>query len=313
MKKHKASKTSTNDEKEAKRKKDYLWSKIDGLSSILGFKGFLSASFEPKISDAEIVICFIDVRGFTDYCRKLQREMQDRKIQNFLRNYGRIFNEALLTWHTEHLDPNYAPVQNKFEKLRHACVPTCHKNLGDGMMIIWEIPSELELESQGLLAQQIVIMMDKIKSRFYFRFRNLAPTELDSYSSEVLGLEIGISIAKGHAWKLDYGAAVDYAGSVVNLASRLNGVARPKGLVALYDTSPWVFDLFVNNGEGCIVSVDNLKGYGTDVRCWINSDVSPDGLTVIKGANKAPEPTTTAVTPRAPSSTSRASRGRGSS
>src|SRR5439155_12043703 len=66
------------------------------LKTILSFKHFLSSGFEPIISDAEIVVCFADVRGFTAYCRKLQEEMQDRKIQNFLRDYFKIFNEGLL-------------------------------------------------------------------------------------------------------------------------------------------------------------------------------------------------------------------------
>ena len=69
------------------------------LNRLLGFKHFLSSGFEPKISDAEIIVCFADVRGFTAYCRKLQQEMQDRKIQNFLRDYFKIFNEGLV----EHL------------------------------------------------------------------------------------------------------------------------------------------------------------------------------------------------------------------
>src|SRR6266513_233409 len=71
------------------------------LEQVLRFRNFLESGFDPKISDAEIVVMFADVRGFTKYCRTLQGEMQDRKIQNFLGAYFKIFAEGLLHWVVE--------------------------------------------------------------------------------------------------------------------------------------------------------------------------------------------------------------------
>lgn len=240
------------------------------LHRILGFKHFLSSGFEPRISDAEIVVCFADVRGFTDYCRRLQQEMQDRKIQNFLRDYFKIFNEGLFDTLTSDLDPEI------LTKIERYAVPTMHKNLGDGLMMVWEIPFELDNQNQGSLTQLIIWILQGIEERFYYRFRNLTPVELDSYSEEVTKLDIGFGIAKGHAWRLDFGQNVDYAGSIINLASRLASRARPRGLIADYDVSTWLFDEMVQSGIGKIVTLKNIKGYepGTKVWCDANVDVA---------------------------------------
>jgi len=242
----------------------------------LRFKQFLGSSFEPRITDAEIVVCFADVRGFTDYCRTLQKEMQDRKIQNFLRAFGRVFNEGLMKWFVEHLDPQYGKVDSDVEVIADYVVPTTYKNLGDGLMMVWEVPPHLDIVHQGILAQHIAFAVDSIAQMFYIRFRDLFPVELDAYSDAVQNLEVGFGIAKGHAWRLDYGHAVDYAGSIINLASRLEAKARPHGIVAHYDVSPWAFELLVSKKQGAIVDLTELKGYGSSVKAWCSPGVNLD-------------------------------------
>ena len=116
------------------------------LKTILSFKHFLSSGFEPTIWDAEIVVCFADVRGFTASCRKLQEQMQDRKIQNFLRDYFKIFNEGLLGV----LGNDNYDVETE---IGSQLVPTMYKNLGDGLMIVWEITPGLDNLLQGRLTQ----------------------------------------------------------------------------------------------------------------------------------------------------------------
>jgi class 3 adenylate cyclase len=243
------------------------------LERVLGFKHFLSSGFEPVISDAEIVVCFADVRGFTEYCRKLQQEMQDRKIQNFLRDYFKIFNEGLLDLLTSDLQPE---ILTRIE--RHA-VPIMYKNLGDGLMMVWEIPFELDNRHQGNLTQLIVWIVQAIEERFYYRFRNLTPVELDSYSQEVTNLDIGFGMAKGHAWRLDFGRNLDYAGSIINLASRLASFARPRGIIADCDVSTWLFDEMVQAGMGKIVTLKNIKGYEPGTKVWCDKNVKITGET----------------------------------
>lgn len=159
-------------------------------------------------------------------------------------------------------------------KIEKHLVPTMYKNLGDGLMMVWEIPFDLDIQLQGNLTQHIIYLVNEIQSRFYYRFRNLNPVEIDAYSQEVTELEIGFGIAKGHAWRLDFGQSVDYAGSIINLASRLASVARPCGIVAHYDVSTWLLGEMVKNKDGKIVSLDNIKGYEPGIKVWCDSSVN---------------------------------------
>ncbi len=256
-----------------KRKNEIQKERIDTLYRVLKFGEFLNCSFEPIVEDVEIVVSFLDVRGFTNYCKKLQQEMQDRKIQNFLKQYNKVFNEGLMNWFTKHIDPEYGKVTNDNLLISEYIIPTMYKNLGDGIMMVWEIPSTISNEHEGKLTQNIIFLLDEIIKRFYYHFRKLTGVERDSYSTEVLKLEMGCGAAKGHAWKLNYGNRIDYAGSIINLASRLEGFARPAGIVCQYDTSPWLFNQLVSNDEGKIASIKNIKGYDTKTFVWINSSV----------------------------------------
>lgn len=244
---------------------------IDVLHRVLGFKHFLSSGFEPKISDAEILVCFADVRGFTTFCRNLQRDMQDRKIQNFLRCFFRIFVEGLMEQMDQirnEDDPEYA---NVVATVQRHLVPTMYKGLGDGMMLVWELPPSLDASLQGTLTHQILLLIEKIGGRFYHYFRDLSPVEMDSFSKEVTKLDIGFGVAKGHAWRLDFGSFVDYAGSIINLASRLEAESRPRGVTAQYDVSPWLFDMQVNEKNGRILDLKDIKGYDSVVKVWQNT------------------------------------------
>jgi hypothetical protein len=137
------------------------------LGQVLGFKQFLGSSFEPVISDSEIVVCFADIRGFTNYCRTLQKEMQDRKIQNFLRTYVKIFNEGLMRWLVENID---IEDDEDAKDMARYVIPSMYKNLGDGMMIVWEVPPTLDLHTQGLLAQSIVEIISKYRGQLLSLF-----------------------------------------------------------------------------------------------------------------------------------------------
>lgn len=276
---------------EEKRKQDLLNDRIAALQQTLRFKQFLAASFEPTISDSEIIVCFADVRGFTSYCHEMQQEMQDRKIQNFLRRYITIFNEGLTAWCVQHVDENYSKPEEHLLKIAEYMMPSMYKNLGDGLMMVWEIPAGLDISVQGNLSQNVVFAIDEMRKRFYYHFRELFPKELDAYSKRVLELELGVGIAKGHAWRLDYGHAIDYAGSIINLASRLEGFARPSGMVAHYDVSSWLFNTLVSEGQaGQIIDIEDIKGYGA-VRAWISPDVDSKqkGFKPVNSANKAPQ------------------------
>src|ERR1035438_25819 len=81
--------------------KDEVVARLDLLPKVMNLGGFLSASLRPHIRDSEIIVCFADIRGFTEYCKRLQEDSHDRKIQNFLQRYFSIFVEGLVAWRTE--------------------------------------------------------------------------------------------------------------------------------------------------------------------------------------------------------------------
>jgi class 3 adenylate cyclase len=65
---------------------------------------------------------------------------------------------------------------------------------------------------------------------------------------------------------MDFGhrVGIDYAGSIVNLAARLQGLARPEGFVAQLGFSESLFRKLATEGEGRIESIPSPKGLGQD-------------------------------------------------
>ena len=262
------------DKEKLKKRNDRRSDRRGVLDTILKFKNFISCSFEPEITDTEIFVCFADVRGFTEYCRKLQVEMQDRKVQNFLKSFSKIFNQGLLDWFVEHTDEEFRPVQQRNLDIKELVIPTSYKNLGDGAMMVWEVPPSLSLIDQGNLAQQIMQVVENIEWRFNINFvDSLLPYEMDAYSQHVQELRIGFGVAKGHAWRLDYGTNIDYAGSVLNLAARLESLARPAGAIYHFDMSPWLFEKLMDADTGNILKISGIKGYSGSLKVYADETI----------------------------------------
>ncbi|MCW7470990.1 hypothetical protein [Leptospira kanakyensis] len=223
---------------------------------------FLETAIEPIISDSEVIACFSDIRGFTSYCRLQQQKNQDTKIHNFLKRFTRIYSEAFAIWYNDNSTNLFNPSM---------VAPTMYKNLGDGLMMVWEIPSELEIGEQSILTLEILGLIHYFQDRFYYHFRDLTPIERNAYSDDVTELEIGFGVAKGHAWKLDYGNTKDYAGSVINLASRLQDLARPSGIVAHYDMAPDIFDNDPPFAGKCRI-LKSVSGF-QNIKAWMSDSV----------------------------------------
>jgi class 3 adenylate cyclase len=183
--------------------------------------------------------------------------------------------------------------------------------LGDGMMLVWEVPSSLNLSQQSDLSDTIINIVDRFRGRFLFHFRNLDPVERDSFSEEVLKIDLGFGIAKGHAWKLDYGASIDYAGSVINLAARLQTHARPGGRVVQLEVAPWYLTRNASHGDGRLVEIRELRGLTGKTMAWIDDTVAinqPEFVPTAPQLNSADverlatePPATPPATPKLPS------------
>jgi class 3 adenylate cyclase len=238
---------------------------VEGYERTLFLRSFADAGRAPVMSDVDVAVCFADLRGFTDYVHKLQMIGQDNRVQRFLSSYFTIYTRAILhrVWSFEPDGVDQEPSASHHE-LRRLLVPAFYKNLGDGMMVVWELHSASTMVIHGLATRYIVQIVNNIRRLFMRLTTQLGPVEIDSYSEHVRDLKMGFGLAKGHAWRLDFGQGnVDYAGSILNLAARLQGMARPEGLVAQLGFSESKFLELQSDGNGSCRSILAPKGLGS--------------------------------------------------
>jgi class 3 adenylate cyclase len=271
-----------------------------GYKRALLLGSFIDAGRAPKMVDVEVAVCFADLRGFTNYVHRLQKDGQDNKVQHFLRSYFQIYPEAVLhaIWSLEPDDQSMEISESEAE-LRRLVVPTSYKNLGDGMMLIWELQTASTPGIQGLATRYILRLLEIVEEMFRNLTMKLTPLELDSYSEHACDLRMGFGLTRGHAWRLDFGhrSPADYAGSIVNLAARLQSIARPSGVVAQLGFSQSKFDEKVKAGEGKIQMIKSPKGLGNDpLQVWTSPGVTIPSELLIASSQLPKQP----VSPRLP-------------
>jgi class 3 adenylate cyclase len=205
---------------------------VEGSERSLFLGPFLEAGRVPSIAGVEIAVCFADLRGFTRYVHALQSNWQDSRAQEFIGAYFRLYPRAVLEL-VYSLEPEVgSEISAQSEQVRRLIVPSTFKTLGDGMMLVWETQGERRV--QDLVAARILQIVAALQRLFRKLIADTAKTAPKPYSAGISELRLGFGLARGHAWRLDFGQqrSVDYAGSVVNLAARLQDLARPEGIVA---------------------------------------------------------------------------------
>jgi class 3 adenylate cyclase len=224
----------------------------------------------PSVSDIEIAVCFADLRGFTKYVDALQSNSQDSRVHELLGSYFQIYPKAILET-VYALEPRgIAQITAVDEKIRKAIVPSMFKTLGDGMMLVWELPGTREIQDK--VSARILQVVATIRRLF----RNLIKERVESaavpYSGAVGNLALGLGLARGRAWRLDFGGRrpLDYAGTIVNVAARLQDLARPEGIVAEMGFCDPVFGKLRSAGQPAKVA---LKGIGRPVDVWTSPEV----------------------------------------
>lgn len=248
----------------------------EGFERSLFLGSFADAGRAPRITDVEVAVCFADLRGFTNYVHSLQKVGQDNRVQHFLREYFTIYPRAVLNavWQLEPKDDKEPTA--KIKEIRSLVVPTTYKNLGDGMMIVWELQNASDMVVQGNAARVIFQIAMFMRDYFANLTSDFGPVEMDAYSRYATDLKLGIGLAKGHAWRLEFGRQmpVDYAGSIVNLAARLQTLARPEGIVAQLGFSESLFVDLTNQQKGVIRSIPSPKGLGQEpIDIWHSTTV----------------------------------------
>lgn len=224
---------------------------------------FFQVARPPRISDVEIVVCFSDIRGFTAYCNELQKHSQDQRIQNFLKRYLEIYSFSVL-FEIWLMEPTGREMTNDEVIVRDAIIPTTYKNLGDGMMLVWELPKDVPPEIHDTICARILSIVQNIYEFFYGFFSAPDLAGINAYSEHVKHLKIGFGISRGRAWKLDFGRNIqpDYAGSIVNIAARLQTQARPEGVMCHYNVAPSHLSVLLEKRVGKLRKLTTLKGLG---------------------------------------------------
>jgi class 3 adenylate cyclase len=241
---------------------------------------FADSGRSPKMADVEVAVCFADLRGFTQYVHLLQKDGQDNKVQHFLKDYFQIYPRAVLRsiWSLEPDKPDERIAEEEAE-IKRLVVPTTYKNLGDGMMIVWELQNSSSMTIQGLATRFIFGVIKNIQEIFSNLTKGLTPVQVDSWSRHAADLKLGFGLSRGHAWRLDFGYHLppDYAGSIVNMAARLQGLARPSGIVAQLGFSESLFNAYAKEKNGRIVTIPSPRGLGAEpIQVWISNDVQID-------------------------------------
>jgi len=242
---------------------------VEGYERALFLGPFLEAGRVPSVTDVEIAVCFADLRGFTKYVNALQANWQDRRVQEFLGAYFQIYPRAVLE-SVYALEPGEGgEISRHAQHVRRMIVPSMFKTLGDGMMLVWELRGESE--AQDKVAASILQTVAAIQRFFRRLVAEQAGGATKPYATAVRTLRLGFGLARGHAWRLDFGPqrSVDYAGTIVNLAARLQDLARPEGVVAEVGFCDPVF----RRSAGQRAHVTSLKGIEQPVDLWASASV----------------------------------------
>ncbi len=100
--------------------------------------------------------------------------------------------------------------------------PTFVKSLGDGLLCVWDI-SDLADEQHADEKRNLLTAALCLEAKI--------GQELATAWKRRPDIEVGMGLAAGDAAKARVGTSIDYFGYTVNLASKLQGFARPCGLV----------------------------------------------------------------------------------
>jgi class 3 adenylate cyclase len=251
---------------------------LQNTGTIQGLGAFARVLVPPTVSHREVVVLYADVRGFTDYCYKLQQQGSNKKIHNFLMALFPVFANGLLM----HLISNARELPRKrgreageVTEVSRLLMPSSWKTLGDGMLMVWELDGATSSRVAGQVSKDIWLLASAMSDFFSFQFRNLTSHEKDAYSDRVTELKLAFGLARGHALRLDFpgGSLPDYAGNVMNLGARLVDFARPEGTVAQYDVAPGLFEWTAKHRNGMVRLIKGVKGFPEGVKVWLSPEV----------------------------------------
>jgi class 3 adenylate cyclase len=177
-----------------------------------------------NIEPVYIVVMFVDLRGSTAWARQMDRDGDIEYVIKFKNK----FNEWILRCASEALQDNPHP-----------------KFTGDGFMLVWESFSDSKIIDR---ANKVADLGCKLFESY--------PSWVESNREELwkpVPLFIGAGMDFGYAKRLtSENGAYDYEGLPVNIAAKMQDLARPDGGVVIRDNwnlSDELRKKFINKGQ----------------------------------------------------------------
>lgn len=157
-----------------------------------------------------------DLEGFTDFCTRPQVEQQIPAFLNHV--FGHVCSSLDVRW-----SPG-DPFRFKFDE---GSPPLHLKFLGDGALVIWALPDEVE-DRKRFFTQLLHRLYIARKS-----FSEVVDDCRDEFGLVDLPDKLRFGIATGEILRLSMRHGDDeYVGFPINLASRLQGYCRDLGFIA---------------------------------------------------------------------------------
>lgn len=234
---------------------------LHGFNKVLELKSFAELGQTPQITRAQVVVCFADIRRFTNLVERAQKAGGEAATE-LLCDFFSIFPKAVLreAWDLDHDGPRGDAFQ---KSIREHIFPSFWKRLGDGMLIVWDFTSVVDEQLKSGVKLAILDILGFVQEYFY----KLVDLKNDK-RIKPLNVELGIGLAKGEAWKLDFGVGgqIDYVGSPLNLAARLQDLARP-GICVQAKFAPTYLVERTGTSEGKIEHLD-IRGVDQRIPVW---------------------------------------------
>ncbi len=216
-----------------------------------------------------IWVLVADLRGSTTYQRDMDKTIapNDPKAARFLSDYYDIFRKAV----TKALWIRGVPNGDGFNGQNDFLIPKVLKLLGDGVMLVWELPNT-GIDPASELTK---FALDVVSfAQGYFRLMTLAAGHETIYLSAAQDLKVAFGLAAGPALRMKFGASDpwDYAGSVINLAHRLQSEATRGGIVVHVSSCGKNILQRIEATQRGKIQPRKIKGFDDKIHLWLCDD-----------------------------------------
>ena len=169
-----------------------------------------------------------------------------------------------------------------------ATEPTVVKSLGDGLLCVWDLGDDLSHRKYATAKKVLLKAILHLEERIARRLAS-------AWKRKLSEIEIGMGLAAGDATKATVGATLDYFGYTLNLAAKLQGFARPRGLVVdnkyLEDDGDWAKRFNLETREFKVPMIGERLKYYVTPRVYRHHDwtcLSWPGLAIDSSAPSRP-------------------------